>query len=54
VSDVDSSEGFVTVRSEIDKKNKERYKPLKSELVADMLELIRHYDLSLLPEKYHL
>ena len=51
LSDVDFTENFVTVHPEIDKKNKVRYKPLTAELVAEILELHRFIEWSVLPAK---
>jgi integrase len=51
ICDVNFDQSFVSVRPEIDKKGKERYKPITPELASDLIELLRHYDSSGVPAK---
>jgi integrase len=50
---VNFEERYVTVESAIDKKHKTRYKPITSELAADLVQLVRYYDKSLIPLEQH-
>ena len=53
VSDIHFDELYVEVPSNIDKKDKTRFKPITAELAADIAELRRFYDTSLIRPELH-